>query len=443
MNLRVKGYNNPISCDPFKVFYMSILVTFMFVKFFGIAQEKTLYDDGTFNYESIAICNEAQIRKGAKGWLFKDDELVTEWGINEFWLSELGKAYAIKGIKVYVVVVPSRSTVYFDEVKNLFPDIDIRQESHQGYLDFLNRFQNNGFIVVNIADPLISEKSNESVFFKRDNHWTSAGSRIAAREVANTIMDEEGSREFNEIIFRTTLLKESVIKGSYVNLINSVCEEKFPVLLEKANYFYTETTSENGLLTSTVLPETVLLGTSNSKRDEDFNFSGFLSEALGVEVLNYAMGGLGAFGSMEAFLLGVDYKQNPPARIIWEFPVRYVDDEVGFRRLVPAIYGQCSLSANGLEVDLNEAIARVTTRAGDEFLVIDYEDPTVNEFSILIEYSNGEIKNFEIKRSSRINSEGEFYFDIRNELEKISPVSVQITNMQPLSFSLKSCSYTK
>jgi alginate O-acetyltransferase complex protein AlgJ len=82
------------------------------------------------------------------------------------------------------------------------------------------------------------------------------------------------------------------------------------------------------------LPNTALIGTSFSRNS---NFAGFLQQALGAPVGNFAKDG-GAFsGAANSYLNNPASKETPPKQIIWEIPERdlqsaYVDP-IAYRSL--------------------------------------------------------------------------------------------------------------
>jgi alginate O-acetyltransferase complex protein AlgJ len=65
-----------------------------------------------------------------------------------------------------------------------------------------------------------------------------------------------------------------------------------------------------------------LVGTSFSAKS-DWNFLGFLQNALAAEVLNFSAEGQGPFAPMQTFLASDTFKNTPPKLVIWEIPVRY------------------------------------------------------------------------------------------------------------------------
>ncbi len=80
----------------------------------------------------------------------------------------------------------------------------------------------------------------------------------------------------------------------------------------------------DGLFGDAAIP-VVLVGTSYSA-NAAFGFEAHLKVALQRDVLNLAEEGKGPFAPMKAFLDGDVLKNSPPKLVIWEMPIRYLDD---------------------------------------------------------------------------------------------------------------------
>jgi alginate O-acetyltransferase complex protein AlgJ len=66
-----------------------------------------------------------------------------------------------------------------------------------------------------------------------------------------------------------------------------------------------------------------LVGTSYSANPQ-WNFEGFLKEALQTDILNAADEGRGPFETMKDYLEDDSFATNPPDLIVWEIPERYL-----------------------------------------------------------------------------------------------------------------------
>jgi alginate O-acetyltransferase complex protein AlgJ len=88
---------------------------------------------------------------------------------------------------------------------------------------------------------------------------------------------------------------------------------------------YETVASEQGLgadaLFGDIEQRLMLVGTSYSRID-DWNFAGFLKEALQSDLLMVALEARGPFQAMDEFLASEAFDSPELATVIWEFPVR-------------------------------------------------------------------------------------------------------------------------
>ncbi|MCU0831693.1 MAG: hypothetical protein MUC58_09300 [Rhizobiaceae bacterium] len=101
-------------------------------------------------------------------------------------------------------------------------------------------------------------------------------------------------------------------------------DEVVPVTARAAAEASGDTSGGESLFGDAAIP-VVLVGTSYSA-DATFGFEAQLKAALGSDVLNLAEAGKGPLAPMQAFLSGDVLKQSPPELVIWEMPVRFLDD---------------------------------------------------------------------------------------------------------------------
>ena len=180
-----------------------------------------------------------------------------------------------------------------------------------------------------------------------------------------------------------------------------------------------------GLLDDTPPPPVVVIGSSYSQ--PKYNFGGFLSDSLDLDVITLSIPAGRALGSMLAFFQSETWQENPPRVLVWEVPFHtlHINDRgqtptLGDpslpRQLVPAIHGACSET---------EAVAQVTVdlKPGPISLdLVDGLDPARHylyitttqrdpgPMSILTHWSDGTGERFDIPRYARIEPVGRQFF---------------------------------
>ncbi len=137
-----------------------------------------------------------RIMLGKKGWLFikklRENERVIDYSISikmfrrdelEFW----GKIFEERriwlrqaGIKMFVVIVPNKSTIYPEYLRDRIKRVTSQVRTNQ----LVNYFRyNTGVVVLDLRKVLITEKKNGLLYYKTDSHWNWRGAYIGYREI--------------------------------------------------------------------------------------------------------------------------------------------------------------------------------------------------------------------------------------------------------------------
>jgi len=191
------------------------------------------------------------------------------------------------------------------------------------YEDFLAELAAREIETVPLRELFLNQKQQVPLFFKRDTHWTPEGARLAAQQIA---------REHPELVgntaFRTHVISEKPLKSDLMNFIKFGPWLDPELFAEPSTVPVYETlasdaqTSEDDLF-GEQSQSIMLVGTSYTKI-EDWNFAGFLREALQNDLLTIAVEGRGPFHAMEEFTKSEYLTNTDITQVIWEFPVRTV-----------------------------------------------------------------------------------------------------------------------
>lgn len=271
---------------------------------------------------------------GLEGMLEKDGYLFTteEWEIKpqypRAWqrIEDVRNELEARGMELVVLLLPSKSRVLEEYRPAVYP-----AAIEDRYLDSISRFEDLGIKVLD----LIPEADAEGYFLKTDTHWSPEGARSAARKSA------EGMRDRLPDLFlrlpRTQFATERMetvldFRGDlFEYLPKTEAEAIGPSFLSRALpppetllRYRTRAVdqTELGLFDDPVIP-LALLGTSFSA-GADWNFEGFLKEALEVDLINLSQEGLGPFEPMEQAIETGYFEELGVELVIWEIPERYL-----------------------------------------------------------------------------------------------------------------------
>ena len=398
---------------------------------------------------------------GSKGWIFGRPDLITDLALPAAVPSYLGRvatALKTKGVTPVALIVPTRGMVAYRQM-NLNPALAGYDPgaAARGYESFLTQLRKAGFIAPDLLRVARSE--GEDFFFKRDHHWTPRAARAVAQAVAAQLKQLEQLEPLPKTSFVTRPRPSLKQLGTLQRRAQVRCPGSWP--FETVAQFETrsEGTQEpvGEALFADRTPRVVLAGTSNSHRGEgkpDFNFGGFLQAAIGLEVLNVSFPGSGVYGSLDAYVRSNDFRQNPPAVLLWE--TLYMSwqhrsslaDEL--RQLLPSVYGACS---NPLARRKLESLPKGWTKlldapdvlAGGLYAQLVFDDPTLTRFEFRLRYPD-HTEPIRVARTTRVPNSGEFFLDLGGYLaerpdEELEAISLALPKAAPGGARLSLCSF--
>lgn len=377
--------------------------------------------------------------QGRGGWLFDRGDLIARFdpGVPvRPDLERVVRALEAQGVTLVAVVLPTRGSVYGDKLdrrKSVFAGYDAAA-ARASYRAFLDELRAAGVLAPDLTEAVHS--GNRPFFFARDQHWTSAGARRAAGAVARLLRPLPAYGDLTKTRFRTRLLGRAEQKGWLQERAESLCGTPLPN--ETVEVFSTdrETTDlavKEALFADLGPPPVALVGTSNSKRLPDkpeSNFSGFLREALNLEVLNAAFAGAGIYGSLLPYLRSDDFRAHKPAFIVWETLIWDWHNRPSLaaeqRQLVPTIYGACAPEAALLRGQTDAGGRQSFTllrnsralplRGRDHFVYLEVEDRTLVNFDLTLSYTGAQQETIPFTHSTRVSNSGRFFLELSSTL---------------------------
>lgn len=377
-------------------------------------------------YASGYLSSFRNLVQGREGWLFRTDaDLLMDLGPSPEGLARLGhlrRALQQRGIELVMVVQPPRGLMHADKLGDSGASYD-PQLAQARYAVMLDALREQGIVVPEL-ERLTEEGGQGSYFFRADHHWTPEGARRTAKIVAERIRQMpqyQGLRHQRFVTRRDGLLAK---RGTMHKAAQMLCGFGAPA--QFVPRYVTETAeAPTQLLGDAATPQVTLVGTSNS--DAPYNFSGFLSEYLGVDVLNAAVTGGGFEGSMLSYLPSAEFQGHPPRILIWELETYHdISDPRFYQQAMPLLGRDCGGRAAVLERRLslragrNEALFNgggrvLDLRGRDHFLDIQFGDTRVRELRAVVWYSNGSKDVMRLERPERAAGAGRFVLDLRDE----------------------------
>ncbi len=238
---------------------------------------------------------------------------------------ELRTALAAHGTELIIVPVPNKPVVAPGEAA--FDPAGVRAK----YLREVAELRQRNFTVVDVLTPALerfADPSSGLTFYARtDSHWTTAGARLIADQVAAVIRRSPQYFALPKVSYQLSAQPTTRLGNLGVQL-NEFCKAHFLPEPEEA-YAVSRPGQQPDLLSPLRIP-VALAGTSFSSVATN-PFADFIGAATNLEVVNYSESGGGKVLGLLNFLKSGNFKDNAPSFLIWEFPNNYgplLDEEV-------------------------------------------------------------------------------------------------------------------
>ncbi len=384
------------------------------------------------NYTTRYQQNFTTLVQAQGDWLFRTQEdLRTEFDTSAAGykrLQQLHDAFKSKGVELVLVYQPTRGLVNrskLNPAEQARFDFDKALRNYQG---MLGRFAAMGYVVPDLS-PLADERLPETLpahdfYFRGDQHWTPYGAQRTAKIVAAKVKQLPQFADIPQRAFETKKTGRMGKTGTLHNMAGQLCGTSYAI--QYMDQFTTEPKGEAGdgdLFGDSAQAQITLVGTSHSGKN--YNFAGFLQEAIGADILNVAFPGGGLEGSMIQYLGSEEFQNNPPKILIWEFsPLYRLDQETTYRQMMALLDNGCEgkpaqMSANKtLKPGKNELLVNsrnLDLRNGNHQVDIRFADPSVKTLQATLWYMNGRHEDIKLDKPDTADTDGRFAFELRTD----------------------------
>ena len=398
-----------------------------------------------------------KILVGKDGWYFRSSQdLTIKFKVSEDNLALLKQLTAdlkARGTDLIIAYPPTRgiaaASYLPDGVENYNP-----AEAKQMYVDLAQTMNKSSVNFVVLPAP----KSGAGFFYKADLHWTSEGAMDMAQAVAAAAKKLPSYKALKKIEFYNEALPDAPDEQKFAEPLEGICNlSPEPEMATLNKTVAAKATSNSDDLFVSDFPQVVLVGTSNSNRDDnDMNFSGRLKEFLSADVYNAAVAGGGLEDAMLSYLASKEYKENPPKLIVWEIPGYYNlngDETVStLRRLIPAVYGSCQTplaEAKNVKLESGETdifgdlLGKIP--AGTAFyLGGNFSQPENRKISIVFRDNNNKSQKLKMKKFRKYPSDNSFYYAPPvDKMGALKSVSITVPEHENSTLNAQLCTIEK
>ena len=256
---------------------------------------------------------------GTDGWLYTSQEYRVPNDLDANLASQLAQIAKVEqqlaehGKHLVLLPLPMKLDIYAAHAERAF---DPRVASL--YERFVADLQLRRLDVVPLRDAYLRNLAGPRLFLKSDTHWSPDGARLSAYELAR-----QRPRLLGDQVYVSHKAGAKTVKGDLMNYLQFDYARLAPQFgANPIELYETLKAAQNSEeLFGEQAQSLLLVGTSYSKID-DWNFVGFLKEALNRDLLSVAVEARGPFEAMNQFLAS-DQLHNPQVdTVIWEFPLR-------------------------------------------------------------------------------------------------------------------------
>lgn len=262
---------------------------------------------------------------GQQGWLYSREEYATvpdAAGAIEATVGRIASvrsSLAAQGVDLVVALVPAKAAMVPEHAPAPLPAAAAAR-----YEALVTQLRDAGVIVTDLRTPLAGLPDGTPAYLRTDTHWTPEGAAAAAAGIARTINEHAPFDDLGQRRYRTEDGPAREHWGDLTVFLD--LGPLLPRLGPPADLLAVPQTRSldpaSGDLFGPVEVPVALVGTSYSA-DPSWNAVGALREALGADVIDAAVSGLGPWEPMRRYLEGEAFDAARPEVVVWEFPERY------------------------------------------------------------------------------------------------------------------------
>ncbi|MCR9125470.1 MAG: hypothetical protein NXH82_05035 [Rhodobacteraceae bacterium] len=271
-------------------------------------------------------------------------------------MAELSRTLAALGTTLVYVPVPTKALVtpgnVTSEAVDFGFDVDIASTI---YDDIITRLSAAGVVAVNARKAMVRE--GEATMFRADHRWTARGAQLTAEAVGEALRGTPLYAQARRAAFVSSPTQVVQMPSEMREVLQKRCMIELP-RVETMGYATSKVqgvaaTSGTSVFNSpavsiTSASQLAVLG-SEYTGTEASNFAGFLSEATGLDVLQYAVPDAGPFAAISSYMTSEVFQSQRPAVLVWENPVHLNLASFGdqpMRELIAAAGNTCRVPLN-------------------------------------------------------------------------------------------------
>lgn len=238
------------------------------------------------------------------------------------------------GIQLIVVLVPAKNRIL-----GAFTTLRLSDRLLARYQTALEQLSTAGIPAVDLETAFNKHPKKERLYMRTDTHWSPEGARTAAQVIADFIVEHGLNGNNAKVEFESHASMTEPFQGDLfeflprpdnsstvaprigIGLLSRALPEK-ETIIRYSTVPIAEGSVPAGLFDTPRIP-VALTGTSYSA-GADWNFAGFLMEAMQTDLVNLARAGVGPFEPMATVIGDPILQELGVGLVLWEIPERYL-----------------------------------------------------------------------------------------------------------------------
>lgn len=286
-------------------------------------------------------------------------------------IAGLSSALQANGTTLIYIPVPTRGLAMPDQLPQMARDYGFDADlATTVYVDVLRRLRGAKVVTADVRRAFRIAAKEAVPFFGTDPRLTPEGAQLMARAIAESLGQSDGFDAIPKSQFVTQTGTSTILPSDMRSKLQRHCMINLPKV-EAVSYVTTRTQAATLGTNSSIFGEQVttrsmkiaLIGTDITGSPAS-NLAGFLSQATGLNVLQYSVEDGGSFAAMSSYLTSSAFQNERPAYLVWTNPVNNNLAQFGdqpLRELTVAAATNCPISLhvsrgsemNSLRIDLN------------------------------------------------------------------------------------------
>lgn len=349
---------------------------------------------------------------GKNGWVFRQDELewpakLTDPSLHRV-VQSLQKYLAKTNTKLIILINPPRIITGATHLAGVGTNKISTDRAIKFYNNLLADLRKDGAYVPDIlAEADFNKVAWDLLSDPADFRWSALGAQMAANATSRIIQSDDRFKNILLTKFKIERNGSSESVSDYFDILADICESKS--LSKKVATFHENNaghiTMPSG--TSKISDSIIITGTSFTAMDRRYNYSGFLSEGIGVKVGNLSLDSSSPVQSLLTYLSSGELARIGPRFLIWEMSPQNLPDANNLAQIEAYADPGCSLlSEASVNFDWNETQIFHSENfrkyaGGRAKLLFKTSNKSLRDFKIITHFHDGRVDqvNVDFSRS--------------------------------------------